>query len=269
MWRTKLLRTGNSKPSHRYQSMMNLNTIELVVVAAVFVLAGLVKGVIGVGLPTIAMGLLGTLMAPNRAAAILVIPALLTNVWQMWDGPALPNLLRRLWPMLVCALLGTLPMAGILAAANVRLTTALLGIALMGYALVGLSGVHFKIPRRTEPVLGPLIGLVTGLIIGATGIFVVPGVPYLQALDLGKDELLQALAISAFISTVALALGLGLNKGLGSAIAGPAAIALAAAFVGMAFGQVLRSRLSVTTFRHWVLVGLLALGTSMLARFVL
>jgi uncharacterized protein len=118
-------------------------------------------------------------------------------------------------------------------------------------------------------VLGPLIGLATGLINGATGIFVVPGVPYLQALDLGKDELLQALAISAFISTVALALGLGLNKGLGSAIAVPAAIALAAAFVGMAFGQVLRSRLSVTTFRHWVLVGLLALGSSMLARFVL
>ena len=60
--------------------MMYLNIIELMVVAAVFVLAGLVKGVIGVGLPTIAMGLLGTLMAPNRAAAILVIPALLTNV---------------------------------------------------------------------------------------------------------------------------------------------------------------------------------------------
>ena len=160
-------------------------------------------------------------------------------------------------------------MAGILAAANVRLTTALLGVALMSYALIGLGGVLFKVPRRTEPVLGPLIGLATGLINGATGIFVVPGVPYLQALDLGKDELLQALAISAFISTVALALGLGLNKGLGSAIAVPTTIALAAAFVGMAFGQVLRSRLSVTAFRHWVLVGLLALGSSMLARFVL
>jgi uncharacterized protein len=249
--------------------MMNLDAIETVVVVAVFVLAGLVKGIIGVGLPTIAMGLLGTSMAPNRAAAILVIPALLTNVWQMWDGPALTILVRRLWPMLVCALLGTLPAAGILTKANVRLTTALLGVALMSYALIGLSGVGFKVPRRTEPVLGPLMGLATGLINGATGIFVVPGVPYLQALGLGKDELVQALAISAFVSTVALALGLGLNNGLGSAIAVPAAVALVAAFVGMAAGQALRSRLSVTAFRHWVLVGLLALGGSMLARFVL
>jgi hypothetical protein len=68
----------------------------------------------------------------------------------MDDGPALPNSLRRLWPMLVCALLGTLPVAGILAAANVRLTTALLGIALTSYASIGLSGVHFKVPRRAR-----------------------------------------------------------------------------------------------------------------------
>ena len=248
---------------------MNLDLFELAIVVAVFVLAGVVKGVIGLGLPTIAMGLLGALMAPSQAAAILVVPALLTNVWQMWDGPALKILLRRLWPMLVCALLGTLPAAGILTKANVRLTTALIGGVLMVYALIGLIGVHFKVSRRTEPLLGPLIGLTTGLINGATGIFVVPGVPYVQALDLGKEELVQALAISAFVSTLALALGLGLNSGLGGAMAAPAMIALVAAFVGMRIGKALRSRLSVAAFRRWVLVGLLLLGGSMLARFVL
>src|SRR5215468_10764257 len=139
--------------------MMNLDLFELAIVVAVFVLAGVVKRVIGLGLPTIAMGLLGTLMAPNQAAAILVVPALLTNVWQMWDGPALKILLRRLWPMLVCALLGTLPAAGILTKADVSLTTALLGAILMIYALIGLVGVHFKVSRRAEPVLGPLVGL--------------------------------------------------------------------------------------------------------------
>ena len=249
--------------------MMNLDLFELAIVVAVFVLAGVVKGVIGLGLPTIAMGLLGALMAPNQAAAILVVPALLTNVWQIWDGPALKILLRRLWPMLVCALLGTLPAAGILTKANVRLTTALIGGVLMVYALIGLIGVHFKVSRRTEPLLGPLIGLTTGLINGATGIFVVPGVPYVQALDLGKEELVQALAISAFVSTLALALGLGLNSGLGGAMAAPAMIALVAAFVGMRIGKALRSRLSVAAFRRWVLVGLLLLGGSMVARFVL
>jgi uncharacterized protein len=163
----------------------------------------------------------------------------------------------------------TLPATGILTRANVRLTTALIGGILVVYSLIGLVGVHFKVSPRTEPVLGPLIGLTTGLINGATGIFVVPGVPYLQALNLGKEELVQALAISAFVSSLALALGLGLNNGLGGAMAAPAMIALVAAFVGMAIGKALRSRLSVAAFRRWVLVGLLLLGGSMIARFVL
>jgi uncharacterized membrane protein YfcA len=113
--------------------------------------------------------------------------------------------LAALWPMLVCALLGTLPAAGILTKANVHLTTALLAGVLVVYTLIGLIGVHFKVSPRTEPVLGPVVGLTTGLINGATGIFVVPGVPYVQALNLGKDELVQALAISAFVSSLALA----------------------------------------------------------------
>jgi uncharacterized membrane protein YfcA len=81
--------------------------------------------------------------------------------------------------------------------------------------------------------------------------------------------LVQALAISAFVSSVALALGLGFNHGLGGAIAMPAVAALMAAFAGMAIGKVLRSKLSVRVFRKTVLAGLLALGASMVARLVL
>src|SRR5262252_37281 len=111
--------------------MTSSELLEFGVVVAVFAVAGVVKGVIGLGLPTIAMGLLGALTTPNRAAAILVVPALVTNVWQMWEGPTLKLLLRRLWPMLVCALLGTLLTTGILTKANNRFTTALLGAVLV------------------------------------------------------------------------------------------------------------------------------------------
>ena len=70
-------------------------------------------------------------------------------------------------------------------------------------------------------------------------------------------------------SGVALTLGLGLNNGLDGAVAIPAGVALAAAFVGMAIGKALRARLSMTVFRRCVLVGLLTLGAGMLVRFVL
>ena len=57
------------------------------VVVATFVVAGFVKGVTGMGLPTVAMGVLGTLMLPAQAAALLLLPSFVTNVWQLFAGP--------------------------------------------------------------------------------------------------------------------------------------------------------------------------------------
>ncbi len=76
-------------------------------VIATFLLAGMIKGVIGLGLPTIAMGLLGLAMAPSQAAALLIIPATLTNVWQLAFGGHLRGLMNRLWPMLLAIFIGT------------------------------------------------------------------------------------------------------------------------------------------------------------------
>src|SRR4029079_12831792 len=87
----------------------------LVVIASTFVLAGFVKGVIGLGLPTVAMGLLAIVMTPAQAASLLVVPSLLTNVWQAM-GPALVPLLRRLCPMLLGICLGTWLGGGLLTA---------------------------------------------------------------------------------------------------------------------------------------------------------
>src|SRR5450759_881164 len=79
----------------------------LATTAGAFLLAGLVKGVIGLGLPTVAIGLLGLLMTPAQAAAILVVPSLVTNIWQFVAGGELLALVRRMWPMLAGIALGT------------------------------------------------------------------------------------------------------------------------------------------------------------------
>ena len=186
---------------------MEFSLSELAAVAAIYVLAGSVKGTIGLGLPTVSMALLGIWLPVEQAAAILILPAFLTNVWQSLAGRALRTLLIRLWPMLICLVLGTLLTAGILAAGNNALNGAFLGAILAIYAGLVLGGGRFTVSRKAEPVLGSVTGLATGLISGATGIFVVPVAPYLEAMNLGKDELVQAIGITALIATLALALG--------------------------------------------------------------
>ncbi len=235
-------------------------------IVGVFVLAGLIKGVIGMGLPTISMGLLAIVMPPAEAAAILIVPSLATNVWQMLAGPHLASLTRRLWPTMLGVIVGTLAGTGWLVGANARLATALLGVTLALYALSGLRSVRLVAGPTTERWLGPTIGGVTGLITAATGVFVIPAVPYLQAIRLEKEEFVQALGLSFTVSTVALALNLALDSALPWSL-GPVALgALAAACTGMWLGQALRTRLRPETFRLCFFLGLLLLGLYLVAR---
>src|SRR5262245_26294191 len=148
-------------------------------IAAVFLLAGGIKGVLGLGLPTVAMGLLSVVMTPAEAAGILVIPALATNVWQVALGPALLMLLRRHAWMIAATVIGTFSTVGFLTTSSTSSATGALGAVLAVYGIYGLVGVRFEILPRWEPWLSPLVGFVTGVLNGATGVFVIPGAPYL------------------------------------------------------------------------------------------
>jgi uncharacterized protein len=165
----------------------------LVYAFAAFLLAGFVKGFIGLGLPTIATGILTLVMAPGQAAGLLVVPNFSTNVWQALAGKRLPALLRRFWPMLVGICVGSLPGAGFLAHDTSGRATIALGIMLILYAVLSLTTPRIVVPPTAEWWLAPLIGATTGLIAIMTGVFVLPLVPYLQSLGLKRDELIQAL----------------------------------------------------------------------------
>lgn len=244
-----------------------MDLLPLAAIAATFTLAGFVKGVIGLGLPTIAMGLLGSLMPPAEAAALLVIPSIATNLWQMAGGPALAPLLRRLWPMLAGVLLGSWLGAGLLTGTDTGTAMAALGAALIAYAAIGLLPRSLpRLPERHEAWAGPLAGTATGAITGATGVFVIPAVPYLGALGLPRDALVQALGLSFTISTLALAAALGRAGVFSTDLAWGSVAALLPALAGMALGNALRRRVSPDTFRRWFFLGLLVLGGQLLAR---
>src|SRR3954469_17640236 len=86
----------------------------LFLIAAAFLLAGFVKGVIGLGLPTVSMGLLAVAMQPSRALAIVIVPAIIANIWQTFVGPYLRDIIRRLWPLMAGTIVGTWLNAGML-----------------------------------------------------------------------------------------------------------------------------------------------------------
>src|ERR1700754_3062587 len=141
----------------------------LILLGVVFLLAGLVKGVIGLGLPTVSMGLLAVTMAPGQAIAIVIVPAIVTNIWQTFGGPYLRDILRRLWPLMIGTVIGIWLNAGLLTGPYAPYGTVTLGVLLVIYAIMGLSKLQFTVAPKHEKWIGAPIGLVTGVVSAATG----------------------------------------------------------------------------------------------------
>ena len=239
----------------------------LILLSAIFVLAGMVKGVLGMGMPTVLLALLTATLGLPLAMALMLVPTVVTNVWQALVGGHLLALCRRLWLFLLAAVLAVWPGVWVLASVEAHWLSLLLGLLLMLYALMNLSGrrLHFS----GSPVQSGAVGAINGVLTGLTGSSVFPGVPFLQAIGLSRDALVQAMGLLFSLSTLSLALALGERELLSTDLLLASSLALLPASLGMWWGAWLRRRLSETRFRQVFLLGLLAMGAYLVTRSLL
>ena len=125
------------------------------IIAVAFLFAGFIKGAIGIGLPTVVMGLLSIVMPPAQAAMLMVIPALATNIWQMAAGPALAALLKRFGWLIAAVFVGTFATIGLMTKTGAFAQTAL-GAVLAAYGAYGLFARRFEVQRKNRFESHPL-----------------------------------------------------------------------------------------------------------------
>jgi len=244
--------------------MLDPTTIGLV--AIVFIIAGLVKGVIGMGLPTISLALLTVAIDLPSAMSLMLVPSFTTNVWQMIAGGNSFTVFKRIWPFLATAAFTV--WIGMFAFVHVDLylLSGLLGVVIIFYALIGLIGFRITLMRDVELWAGPLAGVINGVLTGMTGSFVVPGVMFLQSIGLARDSLVQAMGMLFTISTAALAITMT-GYGLFNAEFGTVSMMAAMpAFIGMYIGQHIRQRLPEHLFKRVFFFALLLLGLYIVMR---
>ena len=229
-------------------------------ILGVYCLAGCVKGVVGLGLPTISIALVATVLGLKEAMVLLIIPSLVTNLVQAIVGPSLNVILKRIWLFLIALCLLTWVATGILIKTDPSLLTFALGLILITYAVVSLCNIRITVPKNQEKWLSPIFGGMTGISTGLTGTFVVPGVLYLQALGLEKNTLVQAMGVCFTTATLALGLSLGAHGLMSGELTIVSAVAVLPALLGMKIGSYVRHSLPEPTFKKVFFVALLILG---------
>ncbi|MEM7376178.1 MAG: sulfite exporter TauE/SafE family protein [Pseudomonadota bacterium] len=239
----------------------------IALVSGVFLLAGTVKGVVGLGLPTVSIALLTFALGPDPAVVLMLLPSLVTNVWQAAVGGHFRALLREL-RFFFAGTAATL-WFGVLWRSTFApdTLTLVIGGLVAFYALVGLATPQWPVPRaRTTRWSHPIMGLVSGVMTGLSGLFILPGVMYIQALQLGRDRQVQCQGMMFTLTTVGLLLAFGSRGVATPTLLGLSAFGVLPAACGLWLGGRLRRRLSETQFRRAVLIALLLLGTYIVVR---
>ncbi len=232
----------------------------LATVTTTFLLAGVIKGVIGLGLPSISLALLTVAIDLPSAMVLLLVPSFITNLWQAVVGGNGRVIVSKIWPFLLLAT--TTVWVGAIGLNHIHLSglSTLLGALLIGYSIISLAGYRMSISRVGQVWTGPAFGAANGILTGMTGSFVVPGVMYLQGIGLSRSELIQAMGILFTLSTISLAAALGQNDLLSRDLALTSLIGVLPAVLGMIIGQKIRPGLSEQLFRRVFFIALLCLG---------
>ncbi len=237
--------------------------LQIVVIAGAFIVAGIAKGAIGMGMPPIAIGLLSFALPLESALAIMVVPTMFTNIWQAIYGGGFRPLMRRFAAMAVAAMVAIAIAAAAFGQLGSPRAAAWVGVILVLYSLLAMTPWRPHVPRRAEWWANPLVGAASGLVAGVTGVAAVPFLPYMQSLEMDRHELVQALGIMFLFIIGMLAAVLAWQgayhvTNLASSIA-----AIAPTMVGVWLGQHARRRLSAETFRKAFVFGMFAVGLHM------
>ena len=236
-------------------------SVELIIyIFFVYILAGFVKGMVGVGLPTISLALLAIFLGMKEAMLILLAPSLITNIVQALAGGRLYELTKRLWIFLLSLFFLTWFSTGVLVASDGNLLKIGLGIILLLYCASYFSQHKIPKPGKNEKWLNPLMGGLTGVTTGLTGTFVVPAVLYLQSMGLNQNALVQAMGLSGSVATISLGVSLGGRDVLSNELLLISSSMVIPALIGMALGNIVRSKINEDLFRQLFFFSLSAIG---------
>ena len=238
--------------------MFDFNSIFLI--SIIFLLAGFVKGASGIGLPAISLAFLTMFIGIKTAIALVVMPGLLTNFWQVFGKFKLKNIIMRMWPLLICLFIFSLLGARVLVN-NSEILTLLLGIILIFYASFSIiNKKKIIISIRYEKLIGACAGALGGFFGGSTGTFIFPLALYVYSLKMDKDEFLQSIALVLISASLFLGIALTGNKLLTLELFIYSTYAVLPSFIGMYVGRKLQFKLNEDLFRKMFLFVLIIVG---------
>lgn len=243
-----------------------MDAASIAIAATGLFVAGVVKGATGLGYSSCALPFLVLAVGLKPAMAIVIAPALATNISLSLSLGNLRETTARFKWLYLAMLPGIALGVWLLVWVPVALAVQLLGAIIIAYVILALARPALAIPARLEAPLQWPTGFLNGVMTGLTGAQVMPLFPYIMALHLTPDATVQAVNLAVLIATTVLAVGLLQTGIMTPDLVAFSIVATVPALVGVELGNGARARIPAAQFRRIVLVTLAFVGAVLLAR---
>ncbi|MEO0496071.1 MAG: sulfite exporter TauE/SafE family protein [Pseudomonadota bacterium] len=245
---------------------MVLDPAQLVAVALVFLLAGTIKGTVGIGLPAASVGMMALFLPPKLAISLVVMPVVIVNVWQFWSAGDRLGAIRRYWVFIATMLPVLFAVTFVTAQTDGNVIALILGVVVVAFAATNLFFTPPALPQRFDVPAQIFGGLGAGFFGGFTSVWAPPVMIYMLAKRVEKDEFVRGCGVVFAAGGLPLFLGFVWNGLLVGETAIVSTAMVLPALAGFALGARLRHRIGSERFRTLVLSLFLLVGLNLLRR---
>ncbi|NJO32569.1 MAG: sulfite exporter TauE/SafE family protein [Rhodospirillales bacterium] len=229
-------------------------------------LAGVVKGATGLGYSSCALPFLVSALGLKPAMALILVPAMATNVTVAFSAGHFAETTRRFANLYIAMLPGIAVGVCLLVWIAQAVAVRTLGVVIILYALMTLARPQILMSGVAERMLQIPTGFANGVLTGLTGSQVMPLFPYMMSLNLEPNRMVQAINLAVSIASVFLAVGLFSAGIMTPELMGASVLAILPAIAGVELGSRIRTHIPASQFRSVVLYVLLATGFLLLVR---
>lgn len=246
--------------------LAHLTLTQILLIAGILVIAGMIKGVLGVGLPLVAVPLISQVVPVPLAIMILALSTVVSNAFQAFQGGNLVGVLRRFWTLFVPLIVSLVIAARLLVALHDRTLSIILGSLLLLFTILSWFPAILQVKIQHEKVMNPVVGTISGVLGGVSSFYGPALLMYMVALRLPKDFFISAISTAYFLGALPLIVSLMVYGAMGRDEFALSTVSLVPVFAGLLIGQVIQRRMPQEAFRKGLFVILLLTGASLILR---
>jgi uncharacterized membrane protein YfcA len=235
-------------------------------IAAIFIFAGIVKGTVGIGMPTVSVGLMSQFVPPHMAIAIVVFPLLFSNIWQIIRSKVSLKTVQDYWLLIALLVVSLWVTTFFTVQMPAEFLLGVIGTAIVIFATSSLAKSPPKLPNGSNPVAQAVTGISAGILGGLTSIWSPPIVTFLIAKRVENDEFVRAAGLFVFVGAIPLTIGYWQTGLLNGNTAPLSAMMILPTLIGFSLGEIIRRRLQPERFRTVLLWMFLLMGINLLRR---